>query len=451
MLAAQGNVKGEAPMLRLRSAVTALMIGACLAGSSAVTVASPLPDDPPFTGTAYIDADIITSSDPTALESITANGQGSRVMYDRRVPDFITVNAWLFNATFEDGLTAEVQVNPEFDAEQAFDHAFKYAVEIGRLPTASRADVQKVWIHDGDQDFGGGNNSILIHVGRTASYEAGGFLEEILMHESSHTSLDADHAAAAGWLAAQDDDPTFISEYARDNPTREDVAESFVPWFAVRFRATRIGPALVTQIENAIPNRIDYLDGLGIVPYGDPAFSDVPYAHPFYNEIAWMKEEDISTGFGDGTYRPSIAVARQAMSAFMYRLAGATEPACTPSDPAPFTDVPNTHPFCKEIRWMKTSGISTGFGDGTYRPSIAVTRQAMSAFMYRLAGASAPACGVTAPFSDVPTDHPFCREIKWMKDQNISTGFGDGTYRPSIAVTRQAMSAFMYRVSLLLP
>jgi hypothetical protein len=36
-----------------------------------------------------------------------------------------------------------------------------------------------------------------------------------------------------------------------------------------------------------------------------------------------------------------------------------------------------------------------------------------------------------------------------VKYNDISTGFGHGTYRPSIVVTRQAMSAFMYRVSLL--
>ncbi|MEO6350110.1 MAG: S-layer homology domain-containing protein [Candidatus Limnocylindrales bacterium] len=57
----------------------------------------------------------------------------------------------------------------------------------------------------------------------------------------------------------------------------------------------------------------------------------------------------------------------------------------------------------------------------------------------------------TSPFDDVPTSHPFCAEIQWMKDQEISTGFGDNTYRPSIAVTRQAMSAFMVRLAPLLP
>ena len=38
---------------------------------------------------------------------------------------------------------------------------------------------------------------------------------------------------------------------------------------------------------------------------------------------------------------------------------------------------------------MRDASISTGFTDGTYRPSASVTRQAMSAFMARLSGATA--------------------------------------------------------------
>jgi hypothetical protein len=72
----------------------------------------------------------------------------------------------------------------------------------------------------------------------------------------------------------------------------------------------------------------------------------------------------------------------------------------------------------------------------------------MSAFLARVAGATPGACA-SAPFSDVATNHPFCKEIQWMKDNGISTGFDDGTYRPSNNVTRQAMSAFLYRVSFL--
>jgi hypothetical protein len=135
------------------------------------------------------------------------------------------------------------------------------------------------------------------------------------------------------------------------------------------------------------------------------------------------------------------------MSAFMARLAGAELAPCAS---APFTDVPATSQFCKEIAWMKTTGISTGFSDGTYRPAGLVTRQAMSAFMARLADAELAPC-TSAPFTDVSLGHQFCKEIAWMKSSGVSTGFNDGTYRPAAVVTRQAMSAFMHRVAGLLP
>ena len=138
----------------------------------------------------------------------------------------------------------------------------KDATAIGRLPYALRTSVATVWIHKGVQPFGGGNNNLLIHVGQADQYVASGILEETFVHEAAHTSLDGPHAVNPGWLAAQNADGVFISTYARDNPTREDIAESFLPYLAVRYRATRISESLATTIQQTIPNRIAYFDGL---------------------------------------------------------------------------------------------------------------------------------------------------------------------------------------------
>jgi len=225
----------------------------------------PVAVHPPFGGTIFIDPDIITSEDPTTFLGLSFAGQASRTMYDRRVAGWITVDAFLFDASFDDGLAVEVQVNPEFgDAALSEEQAVRYADVIGRLPTALRRDVETVWIHRGVQPFGGGNNNLLIHVGQADLYVADGILEETLVHEAAHTSLDAAHAVSPGWRAAQSADPTFISDYARDFPTREDVAESFVPYLAVRYRADRINPSLESVILGAMPNRIAYFDGLGL-------------------------------------------------------------------------------------------------------------------------------------------------------------------------------------------
>lgn len=225
---------------------------------------SPAPLQPPFGGTIFIDRDIITASDPTTFTGLVYAGQETRTMFDRRAPTgWITITPYLFDATFDDGLRAEIQVNPEFGSPAASQiEAEFYAQAIGRIPTGLRTEVETVWIHKGVEPFGGGNNNILIHIGQADLYVVDGILEETLIHEAAHTSLDPVHARASGWISAQAADPTFISTYARDNPTREDIAESFVPYLAIRYRVDRISEELRAVIEQAMPNRIAYFDSL---------------------------------------------------------------------------------------------------------------------------------------------------------------------------------------------
>ena len=85
-------------------------------------------------------------------------------------------------------------------------------------------------------------------------------LRKLLVHEAAHTSLDASHAYAVEWVAAQEKDGEFISTYARDNPYREDIAESFLLYFALRYRADRVSKNLKEVVNQTIPNRLAYFD-----------------------------------------------------------------------------------------------------------------------------------------------------------------------------------------------
>lgn len=227
---------------------------------------------PPYWGTIFIDPDIVTFSDPSAIQSTTYTGQGMVTMYDRRVPGWVNVNAYLFDVVWDDGLTSIAQINPEFgDIDAATIEAEKYAFLIGQLPTCLREDVNEIWIHQGVELFGGGNNSILIHTGQSINYENDGIIEETLVHEASHTSLDADHAASVGWINAQNQDDEFISSYAQDNPTTEDVAESYLTWLAVRYREDNISVQDYNSITQTIPNRLNYFDSIDcdLYPFED--------------------------------------------------------------------------------------------------------------------------------------------------------------------------------------
>ena len=226
---------------------------------------------PPYSGTIFVDRDIVTPEDPTVYQGATYLGRGVRTVYDRRASSFISMDAYLAEIAMTDGTTIEAQVNPEFGGESAaMEQAALYGRYVGQLPAALRRDVDALWIHQGTELFGGGNRSILIHTGQTALYLADGVLEETLIHEAAHSSLDADHAASGGWLAAQAADPTFISTYARDNPTREDIAESVLMWLAVRYQRDRISDLDADRTTAAIPNRLAYFDAqnLDLRPLG---------------------------------------------------------------------------------------------------------------------------------------------------------------------------------------
>lgn len=214
-----------------------------------------------ITGTAYVDPDILTSSDPSTFREAAYAGRGSRLMFDRR-HGWVTHDAFLFDATYTDGFRVEIQVNPEFETrEVAQAQADRFGWLIGQLPIVLRSsDFRTVWIHKGRHPFGGRNNNVLIHTGEADSLAARGFLEEVLVHEATHTALDSIHAAAPGWIQAQRDDMDFISTYARDNPAREDLAESFSMWMALRFREDRIFGHLAATIRARMPHRLSYFD-----------------------------------------------------------------------------------------------------------------------------------------------------------------------------------------------
>lgn len=227
-----------------------------------VLVTRPVTAAPPFAGTVFLEPDIITETDPTAFVNLLATGRGMRRMFDRRVNGWIDANAYLFVARYDDGLQIEIQVNPEFGtAAAAKTQADFYAPVFGRLPHVLRKDVQTSWIHKGDHPFGGGNKNLLIHTGRIGqNYIRDGILEEALVHEAAHTSLDSGHATSTGWVAAQASDPEFISTYARDNPQSEDIAETFLTYLAQKYRSHRISTANLRTFRQTVPDRNAYFD-----------------------------------------------------------------------------------------------------------------------------------------------------------------------------------------------
>lgn len=184
-------------------------------------------------------------------------------------------------------------------------------------------------------------------------------------------------------------------------------------------------------------------------------FKDVLTTQQFYKEMSWLADRKISAGWTDVnqnvTYRPLTAINRDAMAAFLYRMAGSPE--YTPPVQSPFKDVLTTQQFYKEMAWLAETGISSGWtenGARLYKPLTPINRDAMAAFLYRLANKPDYVAPPWLPFNDVSASQQFYKEMAWMYESGISSGwtdaYGSRTYQPLSPVNRDAMAAFLYRM-----
>ncbi|GMA31404.1 hypothetical protein GCM10025875_13960 [Litorihabitans aurantiacus] len=193
-----------------------------------------------------------------------------------------------------------------------------------------------------------------------------------------------------------------------------------------------------------------------VLPEGEVTtpFADVAPDQQFAADIAWLAQRGITTGWdepdGTRTFRPLTHLNRDAMAAFLHRLAGSPE--VTRPATSPFADVAESDQFYDEILWLHQQGISTGWqeadGTRTFRPLEPIARDAMAAFLYRLADAEdAPV--TTTPFTDVAPTDQYATEIAWAARTGITTGWtgNDGTalYRPLEPINRDAIAAFLHR------
>lgn len=123
-----------------------------------------------------------------------------------------------------------------------------------------------------------------------------------------------------------------------------------------------------------------------------------------------------------------------------------------------FVDVRRDNLFYHEITWasyFRITRVSIGFDEygnfGTwFHPLAPVKRDALAAFLYRLVESPPVSLPAVSPFIDVAPDNMFYKEIVWLAQTGISTGWdvggGKREFRPFQPVARDAAAAFLFRL-----
>lgn len=168
------------------------------------------------------------------------------------------------------------------------------------------------------------------------------------------------------------------------------------------------------------------------------AFKDVSNNYRFYNEVLYLTDKKIITGFKDGTFKPDQVVTR-AQAAIMLgralRLDGT-------SKNTRFKDVPSNVTGSGFIASAVEEGIIQGFQDGSFRPNEPVTRGQMAIFLDRSFNLEN---GKANRFKDIGPSMKAYQSVLNVAVSGIADGYTDGTYRPNEPVTRGQFSAFLAR------
>ena len=113
-------------------------------------------------------------------------------------------------------------------------------------------------------------------------------------------------------------------------------------------------------------------------------YKDINPSHSLYTEITWATDKGIISGYPDGTLRPAAIITGQDLARAIYAYRG--KPAYTAPPKSYVVDVPNGHPYYKEINWLISQGVCRGYPDKTFRPTSGVDRGLFAAYLYRMAG-----------------------------------------------------------------
>lgn len=111
-----------------------------------------------------------------------------------------------------------------------------------------------------------------------------------------------------------------------------------------------------------------------VIGAGAANYSDVPSTYSYSNEVQFLSDIEVITGYPDGTFQPEGIITRAEAAAVVFRaLAGKESAAENYQGATVFSDVSAAHWACGYVNFCTEMGIINGYPDGTFRPDQTIT------------------------------------------------------------------------------
>lgn len=111
-----------------------------------------------------------------------------------------------------------------------------------------------------------------------------------------------------------------------------------------------------------------------------------------------------------------------------------------------FCDVWPVQWYYEPIDRAAAAGYMAGVGGGRFAPKANITRGQLVVLLYRYSGETVDKAVVASlPFSDVKSGKYYTEPVAWAYSNGIVSGYGNNTFKPDRAISRQEMAQVFYK------
>lgn len=174
-------------------------------------------------------------------------------------------------------------------------------------------------------------------------------------------------------------------------------------------------------------------------------FTDLDPNAWYHEAVDYVVGNGLMNGVSDTLFAPQSNATRGMIVTILYRLEGEPE-----MGENVFTDVSDSAWYCKAISWASANDIVLGYGDGTFRPEQAITREEMAVIMYRYAawkGCDVDVSADLSDYTDAQSVSAWAKEaIAWANATGLIRGRTETTLVPKGTATRVELATILMRL-----
>ncbi|XKH58597.1 S-layer homology domain-containing protein (plasmid) [Citricoccus nitrophenolicus] len=196
-----------------------------------------------------------------------------------------------------------------------------------------------------------------------------------------------------------------------------------------------------TQSTNVVAKKCD--DGINF-PLGftssKSAVKDLTAGMSNFTEIQWATNQELFALVNE-RFMGEQKMLRGEGAEAMYR-AGGTE--AEPPSFTPFTDVASDSEYFEAISWLVDQGVVNGHAEYSFGVDRELLRGEVALILFRMTRPDFKT-PTTPSFTDIPKGDLYYSAVEWMKSTGITLGYTDKTFRRLNTITRRELAIFLYR------